>query len=313
MIKRYINFITENFSKEEHNSIGEYIQSLADSDDYITMIANQYLQDVDPSIQLSNSVNLLSDLEKVELLKRVENYLNGVEIEPSVSTSTDVNLLEESYGKNLLTTFLKTISNLGFKDNHPQSKDVPNDFLIFFRFSGVNSSDVEIAFKRFKSLKSIQIDYSQPHIGLYYGIKNDGTFEYGYYYDDLIPIGQFKLNKSAYNSIKLSDSRSISTLKKMLSNLSHNDILLMGKIKMGMESFQPGYYEQKSVPILNDRIITFGYYGVGKWDNGVLDEGEFMNIKNNLKIFLSKFRWSELIQISIVPNKFWVYINIKLK
>jgi hypothetical protein len=313
MIKSYINFITETFSKEEHNSIGEYIQNLAENDDYITMIANQYLGDVDPSIKLSNSINLLDDLEKVELLKRVENYLNGVELEPSVSTSTDINLLEESYGKNLLNTFLKTLSNLGFKDTHPESTEVPSEFLIFFKFNGKPSSDVQLAFNRFKSLKSIKVDYTQPHIGLYYGIKLNGNFEYGYYYDDLIPIGEFKLNKSAYNSLKLSDSKSISTLKKILANLSHNDILLMCKIKSEMDNFQPGYFESKSTPIINDRIITFGYYGVGKWDNGILDKGEFMNIKTNLKTFLSKYKWSDLIQVSINANKFWVYINIKIK
>ena len=82
---------------------------------------------------------------------------------------------------------------------------------------------------------------------------------------------------------------------------------------MEMDKFQPGYFEQKMVPLVNDRIITFGYYGVGKWDNGQLDSGELMNVKNNLKNFLSKYKWSEKIQISVVPSKFWVYINIKIK
>ena len=81
-----------------------------------------------------------------------------------------------------------------------------------------------------------------------------------------------------------------------------------------MDKFQPGHYEQKMSPIVyENRIITFGYYGVGKWDNGILDEGELMNIKQNIKTFLSKFRWSDKIQVSVFPKTFWVYINIKLK
>ena len=59
--------------------------------------------------------------------------------------------------------------------------------------------------------------------------------------------------------------------------------------------------------------MTFGYYGVGKWDNGKLDVGEFENIKNNFKIWLSKFKWSEKILVSVTNNSFWVYFNFKLK
>ncbi len=46
---------------------------------------------------------------------------------------------------------------------------------------------------------------------------------------------------------------------------------------------------------------------------GQLDLGEFENIKSNLKSFLIKYKWSEKIQLNIVPSKFWVYIQIKLK
>jgi hypothetical protein len=59
--------------------------------------------------------------------------------------------------------------------------------------------------------------------------------------------------------------------------------------------------------------MTFGFYGVGKWDNGQLDAGELENVKANLKTFLMKYKWSEKILISVAPSKFWVYIQIKLK
>jgi len=38
-----------------------------------------------------------------------------------------------------------------------------------------------------------------------------------------------------------------------------------------------------------------------------------MNIKNNLRTFLSKYKWSEKVMININPDKFWIFINIKLK
>jgi hypothetical protein len=313
MIKKYIDFVQESFNQEEHHSLGEYIEGLSKDDQYIQMLIGEYTKDIDASISVSNAINVLDDMDKVELLKRVENHLNGVEGELSVGTSTPVNLLEESYGKNILTTFMKCLTALGFKDNTPESKEVPAEFLIFFKFIGVDSSKIESVFKRFKSLSSIQIDYSQPKMVLYFGIKNDGNFEYGYYYDELVPIGQFKLNKSTYNSLKLSDLKATSGLKKELVNLKLEDIILMGKIKLEMDKFNPGYFEQKMIPTINDRIMTFGYYGVGKWDNGQLSENDLMSVKDNLKLFLSKYKWSEKIQISLVPSKFWIYVNIKLK
>ena len=316
MIKRYNDFIQESFSKENHHSLGEYIEQLAENDEFIQMIVGQMTGDIDSSIRMSNAINLLDDLEKVELLKRVENHLNGVEGKTHVAATVDAKTVEpidEAYGKNVLNTFFKCLTALGFKENSPQTNEVPTEFLMFFKLSGVDSSRIEGVFRRFKSLQSINVDYSHPTMGLYFGIKCDGLFEYGYYYDELIPIGQFKLTKSIYNQIKLSELKSASGLKKILVNLNFEDIVLMSKIKVEMDKFSPGYFEQKMVPQILERTMTFGYYGVGKWDNGQLDAGEFENVKNNLKTFLMKYKWSEKIMISVQPSKFWVYIQIKLK
>ena len=314
MIRKYDQFIQENFSEEEHHSLGEYIEELAQDDEFIQMIVGQYTGDINPSISLSNAINVLDDMTKIELLKRVENHINGVEVgEVSIGTSTPVDLLEESYGKNVLTTFMKCLTALGFKDNTPESKEIPAEFLIFFKLSGVESSRIESVFKRFKSLSSIQIDYTHPSMGLYFGIRNTGDFEYGAYYHELIPIGIFKLSKSVFNSLKLSELKSATGLKKVLVNLSLNDILLMGKIKMEMDKFNPGYFNQKMVPQVNDRIMTFGYEGAGKWENGQLDVIEKNNIITSLKTFLSKYKWSEKVQVRVYPDKLWLKIDIKLK
>ena len=313
MIKKYTQFVSESYNKDEHHSLGEYIEELSKDDQFIQMLIGEYTKVIDPSISVSNAINVLDDLQKVELLKRVELHLSDNQGDVDVSTSTPVDLVEESYGKSVLTTFMKCLTALGFKDNTPESKEVPAEFLLFFRFSGVDSSKIGGVFKRFKSLSSIQIDFTQPQMGLYFGIKSDGNFEYGYYYDELVPIGQFKLNKSVFNSIKLSDLKATSGLKKALVNLNVEDVILMGKIKSEMDKFQPGYFEQKSPAVVCDRVITFGYFGVGKWDNGVLDEGELMNIKNNLRTFLSKYKWSEKVMTNVNPDRFWVYVNIKLK
>lgn len=313
MIKKYSQFVQESFNKDEHHSLGEYIEELSKDDNFIQMLVGEYTKEVDPSINVSNAINVLDDLQKVELLKRVELHLNNNQGDVDVSTSTPVELVEESYGKNVLATFMKCLTALGFKENTPESKEIPSEFLIFFKFSGVDSSKIQGVFKRFKSLSSIQIDYTHPQMGLYFGIKSDANFEYGYYYDELIPIGQFKLNKSTFNSIKLTDLKAATGLKKVLVNFNFEDILLICKIKQEMNKFEPGHFDQKAPIQINDRVLTFAYYGVGKWNNGQLEEGELVRIKDLLNSFLMKFKWSNKVMININPSKFWIYINIKLK
>jgi hypothetical protein len=80
-----------------------------------------------------------------------------------------------------------------------------------------------------------------------------------------------------------------------------------------MVDFNPGYHEKRSYPTINDRVISFGYYGVGKWDNGKLDEGEYMNIKNNFTTWVISKKWGGKVLVSVKPQSFWLYIHIKLK
>lgn len=315
LIKNFISFIKESSVSEiesQHNSLGGYIEGLC-NDEYIKMITNQYLSNTDSIISISNSVNVLDDLQKVELLRRVENYLSGKEGESDVSAIIDKTPLNESYGYGVLSTFFKCLTALGFKENQHEANDIPSEFLIYFKLSGVDSSKIESVFKRFKSLSSVTIDYSQPSVSLYFGIKCDGYFEYGYYYDNLIPIGSFKLNKSTFNSIKTSELKSTSGIKKILVPLSFLDILLMCKIKNEMDKFSPEYFDQKMTPKVSDRIISFGFYGYGKWNNGQIDIADVDKIKLDLKKFLSKYKWSEKVMININCSKFWTYIQIKLK
>jgi hypothetical protein len=157
------------------------------------------------------------------------------------------------------------------------------------------------------------IDYGKKECGLYFGIKCDGTFEYGIAYDKLNPIGQFKITSSIVKWIITLESKSAASLKKEIVNLSSNDIILLGKIKNDMKDFKPGYFEKESKPTISDKVISFGYYGVGKWDNGKLDEGELMNIKNNFSSWVMSKKWGQKVLISVKPHSFWLYLSIKLK
>jgi hypothetical protein len=224
-------------------------------------------------------------------------------------------MLGESAGKGIFTSFLKALTALGQKENNPNFEKCPDNFLLFYYYPNLDATIVKQIFTRFKSLSMYldTIDYGKNEVNLYFGLKSDGVFEYGIGYDNLTPIGQFKINQSIIKWMLSLESKSAHSLKKELVNLTLVDILTLSKIKSDMKEFNPGYHEKKGQVIIKDRIISFAWYGVGKWDNGKLDDGELMNIKTNFTNFVLGKKWGEKILISIKPSSFWLNIHIKLK
>ena len=319
MIKRYLEFIKES-QINGFNSLGEWIESLI-SDEYVSNIVARYTKDSDASIDLSNAINILDDNTKDEIKYQIDNYLqNGIEEkEPTFLTSTDLEPLTESEitvaGKGIFISFLKSLTSLGQKEIQPSWEKCPDGFLLFYHYPNLQSEDVKQVFSRFKSLTRYldMVDYQKNETDLYFGIKCDGNFEYGVHYDVLKPIGQFRLSQSVIKWICQIESKSASSLKKELVNLTLADVITLGKIKTDMLTFNPGYHEKKLSPMLKDRVISFGYFGVGRWDNGKIDEGELMNVKNNFTTWLLTKRWGSKVLISVKPNSFWLYLHLKLK
>ena len=318
MIKRYLEFIKENLNG--FNSLGEWIESLM-NDEYVRNIIARYTKDSDHSIDLSNAINILDDKTKQEIKAQIDYYLkNGIEEkEPQFLVSTDLEPLMESEitiaGKGIFISFLKSLTSLGQKEVQPSWEKCPDGFLLFYHYPNLQSEDVKQVFSRFKSLTRYLdiIDYQKNETDLYFGIKCDGNFEYGVHYDVLKPIGQFRLSQSVIKWICQIESKSASSLKKELVNLTLADVITLGKIKTDMLTFNPGYHEKKLSPMLKDRVISFGYFGVGRWDNGKIDEGELMNVKNNFTTWLLTKRWGSKVLISVKPNSFWLYLHLKLK
>lgn len=319
MIKKYIEFINEG-QFNEFNSLGEWVESLID-DLYIQNIITRYTKEFDPSINLSNVINVLDNKEQREIKYQIDHYLeNGIEEkEPQILAYTDLEPLTESEitvaGRGIFISFLKSLTSLGQKEAQPSWEKCPDEFLLFYHYPNLQSEDVKQVFSRFKSLTRYldMVDYQKNETDLYFGIKCDGNFEYGFHYDVLKPIGQFRLSQSVIKWICQIESKSAHSLKKELVNLTLADVITLGKIKTDMLTFNPGYHEKKLTPIIKDRVISFGYYGIGKWDNGKLDEGEYLNIKNNFTTWLLSKKWGGKILISVKPNSFWLYLHIKLK
>ena len=321
MIKRYLDFIKENYNG--FHSIGEWIESLI-TDEYVRNIIARYTKDSDASINLSNAINILDDKTKNEIKYQIDDYLkNGIEEkEPQFLISTDLEPLTESEiseinlaGKGIFISFLKSLTSLGQKEVQPCWEKCTDEFLLFYHYPNLQSEDVKQVFSRFKSLTRYldMVDYQKNETDLYFGIKCDGNFEYGFHYDVLKPIGQFRLSQSVIKWICQIESKSASSLKKELVNLTLADVITLGKIKTDMLTFNPGYHEKKLSPMLKDRVISFGYFGVGRWDNGKIDEGELMNVKNNFTTWLLTKRWGSKVLISVKPNSFWLYLHLKLK
>ena len=321
MIKRYLEFINEN-QIEGFNSLGEWIESLM-NDNYIRNIVIRYTKDYNPSLRISNVINLLDDNVQNEIKGQVERYLQtGIEEkEPHVLASTDTEDLLESIqeisisGKAIFNSFLKSLTALGKKESKPDFEICPDDFLLFYSYTNLLQDDVKQIFSRFKSLSRYIdiIDYQKNELGFYYGLKCDGTFEYGFLYESPSPIGRFKITPKIVKWLLQLESKSADSLRRELVNLSHSDIILLGQIKKDMITFNPGYFEKKAKPVIINKLISFGYFGIGKWDNGKLDEGELENLKSNFSTFALSKKWGDKILMSIKPESFWVKIHIKLK
>jgi hypothetical protein len=319
MIIKYNEFLTESKYDEiesEYHSIGEYIEDVSKDNEYLSSIVANYIKESDTDIRISNAVNILNDFNKKQLFYRVYNFLQNGEKDKESVVMTDViveNVQQVKAGKNMFTSFLKCITALGSK-NITKSENPQEEFLLFYNTKNIDVVLIKSVFQRFKSLSMFleHMDYTFNEVSLYFGIKNNCTFEYGFFTDKRIPIGHFTLNKSNLYWLLVSTSPSASALKKDIVNLDIKKLIIFGKVANKIKNFTINA-ESKKGPIINDDVISFGYYGIGKWDNGKLDDGEFQNLKSNFKTWLMKYKWSQSILVSITYSSFWVYFNIKVK
>ena len=339
MIKKFIEFIKENSENETENnfnSLGEWVEYLFDlykNDDeklsnLKSILNREYnikyqddLNDIKSDIRLANAINIIDDKTKSEMSSLISNFVkNGVEEkEPIVDFSTDIEDLNESditmSGKNIFKSFLKCITALGKKDSKPNREICPDDFLLYYNYDDISSNDLKIIFKRFKSLQIYTdlIPYDLNLLSLYYGIKTDGQLEYGIKTDKIIPIGLFKIGANSIKWLLSLDSKSLFFLKKDLVNWNSKELSILSKIKFDLNTYNPGFFDKKSHFIITDKIITIGYYGIGKWDNGKIDLGEFQNLKQNFNNWIITKKWFDKVKYNISSNSFWVYFNIKIK
>lgn len=319
MIKKFFEFLND-------KSLGELVESLYD-DDYIKNIVNRYIGDISPDIELSNAIDILDDRTKRDIKAQIDRYQsNGIEnrdVEMIASTEINEQVIEQPEvqneisvaGKSIFTSFLKSLTALGQKEKQPDLEKCPSQFLLFYFYDNLYANDVKNIFNRFKSLNRFTnlIDYGKNEVSLYFGVRCDGTIEYGIAYERLHKMGGFKMSASTIKWIVQTESKSAASLKKEIVNLTYQDILLLGKIKTDMKEYNPGYNEKVQRPLIKDRVMTFGYYGVGNWSNGKADETDLLRVKNDFSLFVGKHKWANKVLVSVKPQSFWLYLNIKIK
>lgn len=299
-----------------------WIVPLYREDEYIRNIVNRFIADVPTDVSLANSIGLLDEHTQKEIVSLIKKYQDeGIqEKEPVVSASTDTESLNEAEltpgGKGAFTSFLKVMTALGQKDVIPDFSACPDDFLLFYVSSTIETSTVKGVVARYASLSRFtdEVDYTSNETVLYFGVRCDNNIEFGTMNENTKNVfGKFKINASVIRWITTLDLKSAFSLKKEIVNLTASDISTLCSIKRDMIEYNPGSHESKMDPTLTDKVISFGYQGLGKWDDAQLGPGEIDNIKSNFVSWVMSKKWSDKVLISVKAGSNWVYMHIKLK
>ncbi len=316
MLKKYLQFIKENFGG--FDTLGEYIEYLAKDNEYAQQVVSEFTQSINSDVRISSAVNTLDKSTQELILKMIQDESQGIKPDKEVSvnsyTSTTIN--ESVGGRNIFKCFLKIISALGQKNSEVDWKLTPDNFLGMFITNSVNSDELKSVMSRYLYFDNFMKSQSLKSnlVKLYYGIRDDLNLEYGLIINnDTFTLGSFLLTQGTYNFIMTLDLKSATNLKKYLVSLDLSKLSILSKVKSVMKDFFPGQSESKLEPTITGDIISYGFQGLGKWDNGQVDMGELDNIKNNLRSHLMQYKWSDKIQFNVIPSDHWVFLNIKIK
>ena len=332
-IKKFTDFegdeiINENKYKdleEKWGSLGSYVENIKkeiNEDDQLEFlrVVGKYLESK-PDIRLGNAVDLLNEFDRRRLVNELQNdFLT--ENHTSITTKEFLSDIEDISlsGKGGFNSFIKVINALNLPEIEPDVDNCPKDFALIFSMESLNKERLLSIMGRFKSLKpAVRIinNIEENIIGLYFGLKYESKrfwVEYGLLADDKrYIIGEFKFGSPQYKKMMKKENRSLKQFQKEMENVDLKDLKTLMKVKDDFTNFSPGYFHRKSNAIIKDNVLIQGYYGIGKWDSGVLNKESYTKLKDEFKEWVLSHKWKEDVLINIKPGKFWVYFKIKLK
>ena len=324
MLKKYFQFIKENVKDIEktHHSLGEWIEDLCENNREILELVRPYLIESKADVRIANTINVLGSAERNSIYKIVKDYLDGNSSDTNITTFVDMTNesveTELNAGKHIFNSFLKVITSLGLKDTKPNWDNIPDDFLLFFEYKCEYASLSE-KIERFPSLNMFRDKMPKQNCKLYFGIKTDMNFSFGFIEttdkeeDKIIQIGSFKINKASIKYLNLLESSSAAHLKRELAYLNTENLTLICKIAKHMKKYHPGDTNKRNFKI-NDGILEFGYNGLGNWSNGKIEDEELQKLKQGFIKHLCDFKeHTKLLAAIRSGDDYWITFSIKIK
>tara|TARA_R110000772_G_scaffold2410_2_gene8383 strand:+ start:2816 stop:4024 length:1209 start_codon:yes stop_codon:yes gene_type:complete len=276
---------------------------------------NKKEKNISTDIRISNSVNLMNPYDQMLLVKKLQDEFQITErVKFDLEETKNISLL----GQIGFNSFLKVVSALNLPNIEINRENCPNDFFLIFITEKLNVERLLKIFKRFKSMGPISdlLSESNDSLRIYFGTKysNKLMLEYGIIKDEKrIAIGEYTLSKKNWDKLKIKNSKPLKSLQSQIEHIDIKELRKLMKIKGSLTNFSPGYYNEKTNPYIENNTLVQGYEGTGKWDSGTITNNSYKEIKATFKEWVLTQNWGKDIVFNISPNKFWVWIKIKLK
>lgn len=304
-IIKYNNFL-------EKRSQDIWIEDQCNKDKNILKIVSEYLKDIDPKIRIFNAINTLELSDKNDMIKRINNYLNNVDNSDKFTVSANVETnINESYGENIFSSFLKVITGIGKKDIITNIDNCPDDFLFHIEYDNINVDQFKSVVNRFKSIQLFFDGKDIKDINIYYGINTNGNLEYGFILNGKDErLGEFGITQRVLNSLKKSDLKSLSNFKSYIKDFSFIELKKLSHMKKSLLDFDHSMpYSEKSKTKCIDKTLLKGF----KINDDDLTDEEIEKYKNEFKKFVNTQKWMKNCQIKLINKRDWLYYCIKIK
>lgn len=316
MISRFQGFLAESKYTEtirRHGGLGRWLEERISDDPYLRQVTAPFLAGIDPTIRLANAIEMLSDFDRRQVFDAVTRRMERTNESSATQAQQEPQAQVQAQaqgGKNVFRSFLKCITSLGLSKVNKVSTP---GFLIYYETHECAEDLVTQSVSRFRSLMSIYTPRPGSTVRMYFGVDQNLGFTYGVSdASGKTTLGGFPMTKGSLSWVQTLRSQTAAPLRADLFDMHWDDMLLLKKVFRFMSEYPIGE-KGKMQPMFDGGTLCFSYYGVSKWDNGVMDAGEYSNIKSNLKTKLSSMQWHDRILVRVSADNFSLSICFRVK
>lgn len=284
-----------------------------------------YTDKVDTSLDISKSINALPLIDQKLLYKEIKRIIDSTNIlednNNGEKEEEKKNIEALTLGKNGFNTFLKVLSALNILvDLEKKTTDIEDNFTHLYIVNNINKDRLIAIFSRFNSMSDVtHVVESHTKIGLYFGIMMDASntlmFSYGLILEnkEYKEIGDFTASKSNVSEVMKLQNPYLKVLKEDLSFFKDitTEIKKLALLKKELSNFSPSYYIKKTASYVEKDYVKISFYGVGKWDSGVMLSNDFKEIKKEFNTWVLKSKLRKSIVYNVKAHNFWTTFKIK--